>query len=133
MQFLHDAGSLRNPKERVRYREDEHRPQRQQHSRADFFVKQALEESGVSDTPGVCQCQQHADHHLQLEVHGPDGGLEDAELGSRESLLGCDVGEEGLVDLCSEEEGKAVGRAPLVAIRLEKRGQGKFCVTDREK
>ena len=128
MKFPHDAGSLRNPKERVRHREDKHQPQRQQHSQADFFVKQAWhrswasEESGVFVTSGVCQCQQHADDHLQLEVHGPDGGLEDAELGSREGMLGCDVGEEGLVDLRSEEEGEAVGKAPLAAIRVEERG-----------
>lgn len=52
--------------------------------------------------------------------------MEDAELGSSESLLGRDVGEEGLVDLGSEEEGKAVGKEPSVAIRLEERDQGKF-------
>ena len=42
---------------------------------------------------------------MQLEVHGPDGGLEDAELAAGEGIGGCDVGEEGLVDLSAEEEG----------------------------
>ena len=93
----------------------------------------ASEQSGVSNTSRVGQCQEHADDHLQLEVHGPDGGLEDAELGSGESLLGRDVGEEGLVDLRSEEQGEAVGKALSVAMRWKERGQGELFITDREK
>ena len=52
--------------------------------------------------------------------------MEDAELGSSESLLGGDVGEEGLVDLRSEEEGEAVGKVVSVVICLEGRGRGMF-------
>lgn len=62
-----------------------------------------MEESPIS--AGIRQRQEHADDHLQLEVHGPDGGLEDAELGAGEGGGGGDVGEEGLVELGAEEEG----------------------------
>lgn len=31
---------------------------------------------------------------MHLEVHGPDGGLEDAEVGFGESVFGGDVDEE---------------------------------------
>lgn len=59
----------------------------------------------VSAAAGIGQRQEDADNHLQLEVHGPDGGLEDPELGAGEGVGGGDVGEEGLVDLGAEDEG----------------------------
>ena len=46
---------------------------------------------------------------MQLEVHGPDGGLEYAELGAGEGVGGGDVGDERLVDLGTKDEGQAVG------------------------
>ena len=66
--------------------------------------KGRLSLSTTSTSAGIRQCQEHADDQLQLEVHGPDGGLEDAELGAGEGGGGGDVGEEGLVELGAEEE-----------------------------
>lgn len=63
------------------------------------------EESRFPVSTGIRQRQEDADDHLQLEVHGPDGGLEDAELGAGEGVGGGDVGEEGLVDLGAEDQG----------------------------
>lgn len=63
------------------------------------------EKSRFSVSTGIRQRQEDADDHLQLEVHGPDGGLEDAELGAGEGVGGGDVGEEGLVDLGAEDQG----------------------------
>lgn len=45
---------------------------------------------------------------MEFEIHGPDGGLEDAELRAAESAGGRDVGEEGLINLGAEEAGQAV-------------------------
>jgi len=53
----------------------------------------------------ICQHQKMTHNRLDVEVHRPDGGLEDAELCASEGPGGGDVGEEGLVDLGAEEEG----------------------------
>lgn len=113
MQFPHRTDSPRCHEQDVGRRKDKHHRQWQQHGQAVSSVEQtrhgsrAVEESRspISAAAGIRQRQEDADDYLQLEVHGPDGGLDDAELGAGEGVGGGDVGEEGLVDLGAEDEG----------------------------
>ena len=54
----------------------------------------AGEQSPFAISAGIREREENADDHLQLEVHGPDGGLQDAELGAGEGVGGGDVGDE---------------------------------------
>lgn len=53
---------------------------------------------------GVTDHQSQANNHLQLEVHGPNGGLEEAELSASHGSSRGDIGEERLVVLGADDE-----------------------------
>lgn len=84
MHVRHSTNSLGQQNERIRRRRAQHDRQRQHYSPAIVFVKKTLHGSRASKESvlflsGIRQDHERADDRLQSEVHGPEGGHEDAE------------------------------------------------------